>query len=134
MLLGTPLWMAPELIRGVSANTPESDVYSFDMVLYEVFSAKEPYEGEYHEDIIRQIASKTVSKRPTIPRKCPREAASLMTACWDGEPSLRPKASELDVRLKMMAANQLDAINENKDDVDCNTMAKTGMREILETT
>jgi serine/threonine protein kinase len=23
---GTPLWMAPELIRGVSGNTPESDM------------------------------------------------------------------------------------------------------------
>ena len=25
---GTPYWMAPELLRGTSLNTPESDVYA----------------------------------------------------------------------------------------------------------
>jgi serine/threonine protein kinase len=33
---GTPFWMAPELLRGESINTPESDVYSFGIVLFEV--------------------------------------------------------------------------------------------------
>ena len=105
---GTPLWMAPELIRGVSVNTAESDVYSFGIVLYEVFSRKDPYEGEHHEGLLREIANKTVSKRPIIPPSCPPEAASLMTACWDGEPVRRPLAADLSIQLRMIDITQCD--------------------------
>jgi hypothetical protein len=31
-----------------------------------------------------------------------------MTACWDGEPSSRPTAIELDIRLKMMGSTMRD--------------------------
>jgi len=33
---GTPFWMAPELLRMESANSPASDVFSFGIILYEV--------------------------------------------------------------------------------------------------
>lgn len=32
---GSPLWMAPELLRGESTNTPESDVFALGILLYE---------------------------------------------------------------------------------------------------
>jgi serine/threonine protein kinase/ABC-type phosphate/phosphonate transport system substrate-binding protein len=37
---GTPYWMAPELLRGESQNNASSDVYSFGIILYEVYSRK----------------------------------------------------------------------------------------------
>lgn len=39
---GTPFWMAPELLRRESPNTAASDVYSFGIILYEVYSALIP--------------------------------------------------------------------------------------------
>lgn len=42
--VGTPFWMAPEAIRGETPTTA-SDVYSFAIVMYEIFSEKTPYEG-----------------------------------------------------------------------------------------
>ena len=43
---GTPLWMAPELLTKKSFNTVKSDCYSFGIMLYEIYSRKEPYEGK----------------------------------------------------------------------------------------
>jgi hypothetical protein len=43
---GTPLWMAPELLCRKSLNTVRSDSYSFGIMLYEIYSRKEPYYGK----------------------------------------------------------------------------------------
>lgn len=59
---GTPLWMAPELLRGESENTSSSDVYSFGIILYEVYSRKEPYHGEDLGEALRLIQDPTVNK------------------------------------------------------------------------
>ena len=40
-LMGTPLFMAPELWRGETAN-PRSDVYAFGLVIYELLTGKLP--------------------------------------------------------------------------------------------
>ena len=42
--VGTPYWMAPELLCGEPA-TPASDVYAFGIVLFEIFSRMSPYAG-----------------------------------------------------------------------------------------
>lgn len=33
--IGSPLWMAPELLRGETSNTPQSDMYSLGILFYE---------------------------------------------------------------------------------------------------
>jgi len=40
--VGTPHWMAPEILRGDS-NDEASDVYSFGMVLWELVTGEIPY-------------------------------------------------------------------------------------------
>lgn len=97
---GTPLWMAPELLRGESVNTPASDMYSFGIILYEVYSRQDPYLGEDVKEVLRLVADPLVNKRPPFPRGCPGQIQSLMTDCLMGEPNKRPTAEELDTRLK----------------------------------
>lgn len=104
---GTPFWMAPELLRGESPNTTFSDVYSFGIVLYEVFSRSEPYAGEKYDDVIRLVTDKAVNKRPPVPHNCPKEIAALMKHCLKGDPAARPTASELDVALRLMDGSSI---------------------------
>jgi serine/threonine protein kinase len=45
MLLGTPVYMAPERFHGAPA-TPRSDLYSLGVVLYEALSGRKPFTGD----------------------------------------------------------------------------------------
>jgi serine/threonine protein kinase len=99
---GTPLWMAPELLRGEGENTPASDAYSFGIILYEVYSRKDPYEGEDYSEIVFQIAHPTINKRPPIPQGCPSSISTIMTECIDANAETRPTFEELDLRLKRL--------------------------------
>eukprot|EP00547_Thalassionema_nitzschioides_P016529 CAMPEP_0194240680 /NCGR_PEP_ID=MMETSP0158-20130606/6778_1 /TAXON_ID=33649 /ORGANISM="Thalassionema nitzschioides, Strain L26-B" /LENGTH=1190 /DNA_ID=CAMNT_0038975425 /DNA_START=76 /DNA_END=3648 /DNA_ORIENTATION=+ len=115
---GTPYWMAPELLRRESSTTAASDIYSFGIILYEVYSRKDPYEGERYTDVISMIADPLVNKRPPVPPSCPKSVATLMQECVKGAAEFRPSAEELDKELKRLDVAsagpiQSDAYNKN---------------------
>ena len=100
---GTPFWMSPELLRGESLNTTSSDVYSVGIILYEVYSRKDPYEGDDGDDfrvILTKICDKKINKRPPVPDSCPDTIGVMMRECLDTDPSARPSSEELDLRLR----------------------------------
>jgi len=103
---GTPLWMAPELLRGDSENTSASDVYSFGIILYEMYSRKEPYQDEHLAHVIRDICDH--NKRPPVPLGCPTAVATIQTECLDANPHARPSFEELDLRLKRLNADMVE--------------------------
>jgi serine/threonine protein kinase len=43
-MVGTPNWMAPEIMQGL-AYTEKSDVYSFGMILWELITGQVPFEN-----------------------------------------------------------------------------------------
>ena len=100
--VGTPFWMAPELLRGDSINTGASDVYSFGMILYEVYSRRDPYEGENCEEVLARVADPLINKRPPIPPTAPREIESLMNGCLQACAVMRPTFEQLDLQLKAL--------------------------------
>ena len=77
-------------------------MYSLGVVLYEVYSRKDPYEGEKYQDVISMIADPLVSKRPPVPSTCPKPVATIMQDCLKGSPEFRPTAEELDKELKRL--------------------------------
>jgi len=105
---GTPLWMAPELLRGESGNTDKSDVYSFGMILYEAFSRKDPYEGEDWRMVLFAVADPETQKRPPVPPSCPSHIVSLMTETLHGDPVMRPSFEEIDLRLKRLTTENAE--------------------------
>ena len=108
---GTPLWMAPELLRGESVNTAASDVYSFGIILYELYSRKDPYQGEEHGQVLRQVCDQKVNKRPPIPSSMPPAIASLMSECLVKPPGSRPTFDELDNRIRRLDVANVEPCN-----------------------
>eukprot|EP00002_Diphylleia_rotans_P000457 TRINITY_DN1023_c0_g1_i11.p1 TRINITY_DN1023_c0_g1~~TRINITY_DN1023_c0_g1_i11.p1 ORF type:complete len:2307 (+),score=387.96 TRINITY_DN1023_c0_g1_i11:43-6963(+) len=87
---GTLLWMAPEVILGLD-YTDKSDIYSFGIIMWEVLTRMDPYEGEeIAESVALRVAENNL--RPEIPSddSIPQELISLMSLCWDQEQEKRP--------------------------------------------
>eukprot|EP00529_Nitzschia_sp_RCC80_P006728 CAMPEP_0113493838 /NCGR_PEP_ID=MMETSP0014_2-20120614/28800_1 /TAXON_ID=2857 /ORGANISM="Nitzschia sp." /LENGTH=1552 /DNA_ID=CAMNT_0000387717 /DNA_START=353 /DNA_END=5011 /DNA_ORIENTATION=- /assembly_acc=CAM_ASM_000159 len=114
--VGTPYWMAPELLTGKSVNTAASDIYSFGIVIFEAYTCRTPYEGERYEDVIREVCDPHMKKRPPIPVNCPPKVAKLMSECLFHNPEERPPSDLLDVALKVEMkvkerTNRLEQLN-----------------------
>lgn len=105
---GTPLWMAPELLRGECGNTAMSDVYSFGIILYEVYARKIPYFGEDHREVLRLVADPALNKRPLLPSSCPSAVVSIMNECVEKTPESRPTFKELDLQLKALDVENVE--------------------------
>eukprot|EP00980_Cylindrotheca_fusiformis_P006884 scaffold1442_cov128-Cylindrotheca_fusiformis.AAC.5 len=112
-ITGTAYWMAPELLRGESGNTTASDVYAFGILLYEVYSRRDPYDGDDPTAVLHLVADKLVQKRPPIPQHMPAQIQSLMQDCIQDDASIRPTFREIDLRLKRMDIDDLRTISDD---------------------
>uniref|UniRef100_A0AAR2IP78 Vascular endothelial growth factor receptor 3 n=1 Tax=Pygocentrus nattereri TaxID=42514 RepID=A0AAR2IP78_PYGNA len=81
-------WMAPESIFD-KVYTSQSDVWSFGVLLWEIFSlGASPYPGiQIDEDFCKRLKDGT---RMRAPDTASPEVYGIMLACWQGEPRERP--------------------------------------------
>ena len=111
--VGTPFWMAPELLVG-GGSTPASDVYSFGILLSEVYTGRDPYDGQDAMEVLRLVVDPTVEKRPDVkPGSLPAPISLLMRECWQSLPELRPPFEEIDRRLNAMDT-ELTSVNRDR--------------------
>jgi len=88
---GTPSWTAPEIIRGDRYNE-KADVYSFGMVMWEMLTRRQPFEGRNFMGVSLEVLE---GKRPQVPNDCPGPYRDMMTRCWHAKPEKRPTVSEI---------------------------------------
>nr|XP_033489350.1 vascular endothelial growth factor receptor 3 isoform X2 [Epinephelus lanceolatus] len=81
-------WMAPESIFD-KVYTSQSDVWSFGVLLWEIFSlGASPYPGvQIDEDFCKRLKG---GVRMRAPETASPEIYGIMLACWQGEPKERP--------------------------------------------
>lgn len=99
-LTGTYAYRAPELFRGEFA-TPQSDVYSLGICLWQMLVREKPYGSTNHHVVIFGVVAYNL--RPTVPEGMHAGARykQLMEQCWHKDPSSRPTSKQLARALEM---------------------------------
>jgi len=88
--VGTPLWMAPELLAGKKYDA-KVDVYSYGMVLWEIASQRLPWEDVQGKFLMQALLSTIESgRRPGVDAGWPRGYCVVMERCWQLAPQVRP--------------------------------------------
>eukprot|EP00936_MAST-01D_sp_MAST-1D-sp1_P001215 g1215.t1 len=90
--IGTPQYMAPELMRsGIGESYDYSvDVYAFGIVLNQLLSRRMPFEGW---DTMKLL--KNIDERPEIPAATPKPLKRLVRKCWGAQPEDRPSMRDV---------------------------------------
>lgn len=95
--VGTPMWMAPEIIMG-RKYTEKADVYAFGIILWEILTRLEPYEDKEPMQIVVEVVNDNL--RPSLPPPfCDASLVPLMKDCWHENPEHRPGFEKILERL-----------------------------------
>jgi serine/threonine-protein kinase len=100
-LLGTPLYVAPEVIRGAPAGRA-SDLYSFGVIAYEMLAGRTPFRGS-----TRDVLAGHVKSTPQASVLSPPVWKALRTSLAK-DPERRPATAAEIVRRLRIAANEED--------------------------
>lgn len=85
-------WMSPESIN-FRRFTTASDVWMFAVCMWEILSfGKQPFFWLENKDVIGVLEKGDRLPKPDL---CPPVLYTLMTRCWDYDPSERPRFNEL---------------------------------------
>ncbi|KYQ93012.1 RGS domain-containing protein [Tieghemostelium lacteum] len=99
--VGTQAWMAPEIFTS-KRYTEKVDVYSFGIILWEIFTRKAPYE----HDKFNVPFLVTKGERPELPKDCPAQILNLIKKCWAQKPSHRPSFTKICIYLENIIQQQ----------------------------
>ncbi len=101
-VLGTPRYMSPEQARGEPA-TAASDMYSFGLLLYELYTGKPPYEATSSPKALVRAQWGDVPAARGIDRKI----AALIAELTNLDPRQRPSAEQALERLRFVQGRPL---------------------------
>ena len=89
-LVGTPEYVAPELVRGLKAD-PRADIYAVGVVMYKLITGEVPLRGEsYMATLTKHLLEKPLPPRRRVPSvEIPEAVDDLVMRALEKEPEKR---------------------------------------------
>ena len=91
--VGTPRWMAPEMMKGQVKIGPSADIYSFGVVMWEVWARRKPWSELSDKQEIFRIVNEEKKKLPSLEKEedeVPDKYDDLMRRCCKYKANQRP--------------------------------------------
>lgn len=88
LLLGTPQYMAPELLAGERADA-RSDFYALGVMLFELLSGRLPFEAASMGELLRRVARESAPDLRSVKPHTPDALATLLAAMLSRQPAQR---------------------------------------------
>ncbi len=88
---GTPSYVSPEQLRGVTAGQPESDLFSLGVVLYEILTGRRPFRGATVPQLLQRIATEPPTAPNKINPEVPQELSDTILLMLSKNPARRPR-------------------------------------------
>ena len=103
IVLGTAAYMSPEQAKGANADQ-RSDVFSFGVVLYEMLTCRQPFQGETAPEVMASVMVRDPDLSALPPNLHPR-LRDVISRCLEKEPKKRWQAiGDLRLELEAIAA------------------------------
>ncbi|SDL81719.1 serine/threonine protein kinase [Arthrobacter sp. ok362] len=108
-LIGTVAYLSPELVLGKQADA-RSDIYSVGIMLYEMITGRQPFDGDVPIQVAYQHVNSTVAAPSLEVPGLATEIDELVQWCTDRDPDKRPvDGSALLSELRHIRTNLSDA-------------------------
>ena len=91
LLIGTPLYMAPENFDGTATRTPAVaiDIYAFGCLLFELITGKTPFAGGSYLDVVESVRRAPAPRLRETAEDIPKELDTICGICLEKEPEDR---------------------------------------------
>lgn len=93
-------WTAPEALRDSKKFTNKSDMWSFGILLWEIYSfGRVPYPRIPLADVLMHVER---GYRMEAPEGCPRDVYTIMNSTWNIDPQARPTFADVCTKLNKL--------------------------------
>ncbi len=106
VVMGTPNYMAPELVHGSMHSKPATDMFSLGIIAFELLTGTRPFD---EPPFAQQLRGETPIARASLSTLLPTldpAVARLLQGCLAHNPDERPTARQLTALLREMPASQ----------------------------
>lgn len=93
-LIGSPYYMAPEIISGDPANQ-SSDLFSAGVLLYRILTGKFPFHGNNPASVLKSIIEESPEKPERVFKNIDKELGGIVLSCLEKDHKRRPGVEKI---------------------------------------